>query len=116
MGCLFERNAHEIIYNNLKSNGHYNLKYLKTKNKSKCQDLILKQVITRKVLIRRIEDIGNLLRSDYGLPIISNFPLIDAVIQPNVLLQMTEGRSHKGAKTALESICEQLLETDKKIS
>ena len=117
MGCLFERQAHETIYNNLKSSGVYSLDYLASfgtsKSKGNKNNKVLKQNITRKVLIRRIEDINSLLVTDYGLPVIPNFPLVDAVIQPKYLLQDTMGRTHKGAVGKLESIREQLIEYDR---
>jgi hypothetical protein len=40
-------------------------------------------------LIRSVEDI-----EQYGLPVISNFKIIDAVIQPNILLQFTIAKTH----------------------
>ena len=76
MGCLFERQALELIYNNLKNSGRYHLTHLApmgSVNNNK-NNIILEQKITRKVLIRHIEDIRNLLTTDYGLPVISNFP------------------------------------------
>jgi len=49
----------------------------------------------------------------YGLPAVHNFPLIDAVIQPNILLQMTASpKSHHGEVGKLEFIREQLSEKD----
>jgi hypothetical protein len=103
MGCLFERQAHEAIYGNLKAGCDYlleNLKSPKTKNKN----CTLKSAVKRKVLIRKIEDIALLTEEDYGLPIISNFALVDAIIQPDYMLQMTLSDSHKGAVTKLADI------------
>ena len=77
-------------------------------------DIILERKITRKVLIRHIKDIGNLLTTDYGLPVISNFPLIDAVIQPNYLIQVTESITYKRAVGKLNDIRSQLNERDLK--
>jgi len=105
MGCLFERQAHEEIYNNLKNNKKYCLVDLKGR-----KNIYLEQPITRKVLIRRVEDIVKLLPTDYGLPVISNFPLVDAIIQPKYMIQATESSSHIGAITQLTSIRNQLLE------
>eukprot|EP01040_Poterioochromonas_malhamensis_P004148 gene4149-4441_t len=54
--------------------------------------------LKRKVFIRKIEDIRLLTPyEDYGIPVIPNFPLIDAVIGPNLFLQMTVSYSHEGA-------------------
>ena len=63
--------------------------------------------------IRSVDDIGQLACNSYGLPVISNFPLVDAVVQPAVLLQMTVSEDHKGATNQLDSIRNQLLEKDK---
>lgn len=40
-----------------------------------------------------IDEIESLENGGYGLPYASNFPLIDAVIQPNILLQFTITRN-----------------------
>ena len=47
-----------------------------------------------RVLIRTVDDIESLLDDQYGLPLFCNFALVDAVIQPNVLLQFTIGKTH----------------------
>eukprot|EP01038_Epipyxis_sp_PR26KG_P006895 gene6895-9447_t len=73
-------------------------------------NIYLEQPITRKVLVRRVEDIDKLLPTDYGLPVIANFPLIDAIIQPKYMIQATESATHIGATTQLTSIWNQLLE------
>ena len=59
-------------------------------------------------LIRTIEDIGELKTSEYGLPVIGNFALVDAVIQPNTLINFTISDKHKGAVDKLNDILEQL--------
>lgn len=56
------------------------------------------------VLLRKIEDIANLTEGKYGLPIVNNFPLVDAIIQPNILIQYTIAQHHKGAVAELENI------------
>jgi DNA polymerase III delta prime subunit len=63
-------------------------------------------------LIRTIENIGELEEGEYGLPVISNFALIDAVIQPNTLINFTISNTHKGAVGSLDSILEQLQDPD----
>jgi len=50
-----------------------------------------------KVLIRNIADIEHLKDGDYGFPTVCNFPLVDAVIKPDIVLQMTIGDRHEGA-------------------
>jgi hypothetical protein len=64
--------------------------------------------------LRNIDDIGFLLPGKYGLPITSNFPLVDAIIQPNMLLQMTvSAQKHRGADMGkLSAIRDQLMEKD----
>eukprot|EP01036_Dinobryon_divergens_P026908 gene26908-35604_t len=47
-----------------------------------------------RVLIRAVGDIEFLLDDQYGLPLFGNFALVDAVIQPNLLLQFTIGKTH----------------------
>lgn len=47
-----------------------------------------------RVLIRTVNDIEQLLNDQYGLPLFCNFALVDAVIQPNLLLQFTIGKTH----------------------
>ena len=61
--------------------------------------------LKRKVFIRKIEDIRLLTPyEDYGIPVIPNFPLIDAVIGPKLFLQMTVSYSHEGAVSKLPDI------------
>ena len=56
-------------------------------------------------LIRTIEDIGILSEKHYGLPVTRNFPFVDAIIQPNTLIQFTiSPKYHSGAKERIESI------------
>lgn len=51
-----------------------------------------------RILIRTIEDIKIIPDKYYGLPIFSNYPLVDAIIQPNILLQFTISKSHGSAE------------------
>lgn len=48
----------------------------------------------QRFLIRTIEDIRKLDDGTYGLPLFGNYPLVDAIIQPNVLLQFTVSDTH----------------------
>jgi hypothetical protein len=45
-------------------------------------------------LFRRVEDIKDLEIGQYGIPLSCNFSLVDAVIQPDILLQFTIARTH----------------------
>ena len=63
--------------------------------------------------IRSIDDMKSLKAGYYGLPVFDNFPLVDAIIQPNILVQYaTSPEDHKGAVNKLESIRNNLLEKD----
>jgi len=62
----------------------------------------------------KISDIGLLDNGCYGMPYTSNFPIIDAVILPDILLQYCTGMNHKGAFNSLESIRDQLHEKNRK--
>lgn len=65
------------------------------------------------VLVRNIEDIENLANERYGLPIFDNFPLVDAIIQPDTLIQITVCPNvHKGAVEELPRIRTYLKEKD----
>ena len=59
-------------------------------------------------LIRNVGDIKHLPVDSYGLPTVSNFPFIDAVLPPNIGLQMTTSVSHGGAIGALPNILHNL--------
>lgn len=60
---------------------------------------------------RTIEDIGRLSVGSYGMPISSQFALIDAVVQPDKLLNYTIASRHKGGD-AIRELRAQLQETD----
>ena len=58
---------------------------------------------------RKVEDIKSIPTNNYGLPLFTNFPLVDAIVPPATLLQMTVSENnHKGAVAQLETIREQL--------
>jgi len=63
---------------------------------------------------RRAEDIANLQVGSYGIPYRSNFPLIDAVIQPDTLINFTIVKLHKGANAELELLRGLLSEKDRR--
>ena len=70
--------------------------------RKKCVNISFPEEIS---LFRSIEDIGTLEEGKYGLPVFSNFPLVDAVVQPNMLLQMTVApTNHKDAVERLNDI------------
>jgi hypothetical protein len=55
-------------------------------------------------LVRNVPDLANLVgHNTYGLPAISNFPAVDAIVSPN-LLQMTISDKHGGAVDKLPDI------------
>ena len=58
--------------------------------------------------IHNVKDIQNLPDGTYGLPMICNFPLVDAVLRPNLGLQMTTSDRHKGSVAFLPKILEGL--------
>ena len=58
-------------------------------------------------LVRNIPDLKNMESSTYGLPTISNFPAVDAVLS-TTLLQMTISNKHGGAMDKLPNIAEAL--------
>lgn len=65
------------------------------------------------MILRSIRDIAALPVGTYGLPLFGNFPLVDAIIQPNMLIQFTTSpNKHKGAVDKLSQIRAQLLEKD----
>ena len=50
----------------------------------KRKDEIIAPKPRRKVFIRTVEDISLLTPNDYGIPMIPKFPLVDAIIAPNI--------------------------------
>jgi hypothetical protein len=100
-GIMFEAMAFDTIIQQLQ-NGHvYRMLNLKTKRWSK---LTTSATHFRKVLIRTTDDIQRLKVGDIGVPVVGNFPLVDFVIKPNILLQMTVAKKHSGAVNRLVDI------------
>jgi len=61
------------------------------------------------VRFKTIDEIGSLPDGTYGLPMTPKFPLIDAVIQPDTLIQFTVSPiKHKGSSQSLSGIRAQL--------
>ena len=68
-----------------------------------------------RVLVRSIEDIASLEMNKYGLPLYGNFPRVDAIVQPNYMIQFTVGATHgrAGDEATHNAIREQLIEKNK---
>ena len=94
-GYLFEYTAHRKLS---KSNHDY-LVFDMGEKKVKS----LKMRVSRVVLIRTIDDIAKLKTNEYGLPTISNFPLVDAIYN-NILINYTIAEHHSGAVNQLSDI------------
>ena len=61
------------------------------------------------IRFKMIEEIGNLPDSAYGLPFTDQFPIADAIIQPDTLIQFTTSpKKHKGSLTNLTDVRAQL--------
>jgi hypothetical protein len=103
--------------NVFESIGHLKL----TKTTSQCRIIPLTPKYARKktelsvllkypvMLLRTVDQISQLEDDMYGLPLFSNFPLVDVVIQPDKLLQFTVSpNSHKGSIESLPGIRKQL--------
>jgi hypothetical protein len=96
-GCYFEFKGHQTI---MSQNKIYKVYGFGAGNVS--FDLALNKPKLKK--FHSIDDIERLKDGEYGLPYASNFPLIDAVIQPNILLQFTIAKRHEGAVDKLDVI------------
>jgi hypothetical protein len=108
MGNAFESFGHKILTSN---KSEYTIRALTTSKKRKKENNYNDKVNFNLpiMLIRNISDVGNLPNGCYGLPIFSNFPLVDAVIQPDTLIQFTiSPEKHKGAVDRLDEIRNQL--------
>ena len=62
---------------------------------------------------RRQEDIASLTEGSYGIPSRCNFPLIDAIVQPDKLINFTITKLHKGVHAELEGLRACLVEKDR---
>ena len=107
LGIMFENIAHSQL---TCSDIDFDLEPLHKRNsKNVTRDAISMNFHKPVLHLRSIDDIRFLLPGQYGLPITSNFPLVNAIIQPNILLQMTVSpENHKGAVDKLSSIREKL--------
>ena len=65
------------------------------------------------VRFKTVNDIKRLQNGQYGLPMDSNFPVLDAIIQPDTLLQFTiSPKKHSGSLEQLPTIRAQLRQKD----
>jgi hypothetical protein len=65
------------------------------------------------ILFNTIAEISCLPDGTYGLPMTDNFPLLDAIVQPNMLIQFTISPTwHDGSVKNLPDICAGLHEKD----
>lgn len=107
MGVAFESLGHEtLVKSNVEHRAISIIKYQKPK------EAVLK-VPSRIEIFRAAGDISSLPRGVYGVPVNGNFPCVDAVIQPNTLLQFTTSNRHPGNEH-IDGIRANLLERDKK--
>ncbi len=110
MGCLFEALGHRKL---LSSTTDFLLKPLQQSmplDRPMFESAKFKLDVVR---FKTIAEIGNLCIGTYGLPMNNNFPLIDAVIQPDTFIQFTVSLTHKGAVDNLEAMRALLKEKDR---
>jgi hypothetical protein len=106
-GILFEAQVHKTLYEKFRRGGDlrferiYPSGYQRRATDKDTEEL--RVTVNKKVFIRKVEDIALLKENEYGLPIIPNFPLVDAVIQVGgnpgygIELQVTIAAAHRGA-------------------
>lgn len=88
-GAVFERCAHQKIFESLRARRKLPIQRLQ---ENQCvAGGHLSQVVSRKVIIRSVEDISKLSVGDYGILDIPDFPLVGAIIKPNIILHMYAG-------------------------
>jgi len=110
LGAAFERSAIKEILANLRDGQAYSCVNLKKGKAAKVKSWELKGKLTRKVIINKIEDIGNMRKGEVGVPSIVNFALVDLVYKKAndelILFNMFygDGRTHRGAVDRLKDI------------
>lgn len=110
MEFAFESIGHKTL---TKSNSGYQLFSLNKPNAKKNKTTNCSMHFNYSIhLIHTIEDIDLLNDKEYGLPIFSNFPLANVVIQPDTIINFTISNKHKGAIDKLDLIRLQLHEKD----
>ena len=90
-GVAFESLGHKTLVATEQSFTATNLKGKKARSLKTCA-VNFYQMPRR--LFRRVEDIKDLEIGQYGISLSCNFSLVDAVIQPDILLQFTIARTH----------------------
>lgn len=85
MGQLFEREMHNHLYEKFSRGGEMQLTRLYPSGASRSATvgdyMRINVKVNRKVFIRTIDDIRELQDFEYGMPSVTNFPLIDFVIK-----------------------------------
>jgi hypothetical protein len=106
LGCLFEVVGHRKL---LKSKHLITLKPLSATMPASKPEFPRARFRLPLVRFKTVADIGNLPDGTYGLPMDSNFPVVDAVIQPDTLVQFTiSPEQHQGSLLRLAAIRAQL--------
>jgi len=103
-GIMFEAMAFDQMFAHLNRGGDFTMYNLKSKSNPQTLQLQKGSESLRKVLIRSVSDIKQLKDGDVGVPVVCNFPLVDYVMKPDILLQMTTSSVHKGAADKLSVI------------
>jgi hypothetical protein len=111
LGNLFESTAHVKLTT---SSAPFTLTPLHKKNaRNVSRDAVSFQCPNTIVRLRSEDGVSSLPGGVYGLPVNNCFPLVDAIVQPNILLQMTVSEErHAGAVEQLPHIRGQLSEKD----
>lgn len=104
MGAIFERGAIKAILANLKEGQSYMCYKLKKSKNENSESWKLKCYrVTRKVIINKLEDIGNMQHGQIGVPNIVNFSPVDLVYKGDhgelIFFHMYygDGNKYKGA-------------------
>ena len=102
MGIAFETLGLQIL---TRSNAEYPLRVLnrpcQNANRPKDSSKLFSFPVR---LLRTVEEISELTNNTYGVPIFDNFPLVDAILQPNTRFNFTISDTHKGAVEQLTNI------------
>eukprot|EP00598_Pedospumella_elongata_P010675 CAMPEP_0185015984 /NCGR_PEP_ID=MMETSP1098-20130426/100118_1 /TAXON_ID=89044 /ORGANISM="Spumella elongata, Strain CCAP 955/1" /LENGTH=645 /DNA_ID=CAMNT_0027545133 /DNA_START=39 /DNA_END=1976 /DNA_ORIENTATION=- len=113
-GILFEAQVHKTLFEKFRNGGDLRLTRIYPSGHQRLasdRDFEeLRIIVNKKVLIRSVDDIAMLKPNEYGLPMIFNFPLVDAVIKVGgdpgygIELQVTIADAHTGALNKHPSI------------
>eukprot|EP01039_Chlorochromonas_danica_P011316 gene11316-12628_t len=103
MGYVHEHDAHQFRLTHLTKAPGITLWSLQGKEK-----MTLCLPIKRVVRIRTVSDIERLEEGDYGLPTVSNFPFIDAVMKPCYLFQDTLAQDRHSSVAKIPDILKAL--------